>query len=36
MSALVLVVDDDDAIRELTALALEKAGYRVQRASSAA
>ncbi|MBL8112508.1 MAG: sigma-54-dependent Fis family transcriptional regulator [Acidobacteria bacterium] len=36
MSALVLVVDDDAAIREMTALALEKAGYRVQRAASAA
>ncbi len=32
----ILVVDDDDAMREMMALALSKEGYRVDRASSAA
>lgn len=34
--ASVLVVDDDEGLRESTALALEKVGHRVQRASDAA
>jgi DNA-binding NtrC family response regulator len=36
MSHRILVVDDDDALREMMALALAKEGYRVDRASSAA
>jgi len=36
MKQRILVVDDDDAMREMMALALAKEGYRVERASSAA
>jgi len=36
MTQRVLVVDDDDAMREMMALALAKEGYRVERAGSAA